>query len=169
MPSPDVITVPRLRRLVGLPEAPTIIDVRTEEDCARDPRLLPASLHRDYRNVTTWADAFAGRSSVIVCQRGMKLSQGVAAWIRLKGGRAEVLEGGFEAWSGAADAPLILPDHLPPRDADGRTVWVTRTRPKIDRIAWRRPASVAIAVTRLVECPKRIATALVSLSQAATP
>jgi rhodanese-related sulfurtransferase len=135
MPSHDVITVPQLTRLMGLPEAPTIIDVRTDEDFARDPRLLPASLRRDYRSVTTWADAFAGQSSVIVCQRGMKLSQGVAAWIRLKGGSAEVLEGGFEAWSGAADAPLILPDHLPPRDAEGRTVWVTRARPKIDRIA----------------------------------
>jgi rhodanese-related sulfurtransferase len=114
MPSPDVITVPQLARLMGLPEAPTIIDVRTDEDYARDPRLLPASLRRDYRNVTTWAEAHAGRSSVVVCQRGMKLSQGVAAWIRLKGGRAEVLEGGFEAWSSAADAPLVLPGHLPP-------------------------------------------------------
>jgi len=44
------------------------------------------------------------------------------------------LEGGFEAWA-AADAPLLRPDHLPPRDAQGRTAWVTRARPKIDRIA----------------------------------
>jgi len=53
---------------------------------------------------------------------------------RHAGARAETLEGGFEAWA-AADAPLLRPDHLPPRDAQGRTAWVTRARPKIDRIA----------------------------------
>jgi hypothetical protein len=30
---------------------------------------------------------------------------------------------------------LVQPNHVPPRDSEGRTVWVTRTRPKIDRIA----------------------------------
>jgi len=45
-----------------------------------------------------------------------------------------VLEGGFEAWAGSG-GPLLRPDHIPPRDARGRTVWVTRSRPKIDRIA----------------------------------
>ena len=29
----------------------------------------------------------------------------------------------------------MLPDHLPPSNAEGRTVWVTRARPKIDRVA----------------------------------
>jgi hypothetical protein len=29
----------------------------------------------------------------------------------------------------------VRPDHVPERDNQGRTVWVTRTRPKIDRIA----------------------------------
>jgi hypothetical protein len=29
----------------------------------------------------------------------------------------------------------VRPDHMPPRNARGRTVWVTRARPKIDRIA----------------------------------
>ena len=33
-----------------------------------------------------------------ICQRGQKLSQGVAAWLRHAGARAESLEGGFEAW-----------------------------------------------------------------------
>jgi hypothetical protein len=30
---------------------------------------------------------------------------------------------------------LVEPDQIPPRDSEGRTVWVTRARPKIDRIA----------------------------------
>ena len=31
--------------------------------------------------------------------------------------------------------PLVPEDRIPPRDADGATLWVTRSRPKIDRIA----------------------------------
>lgn len=71
---------------------------------------------------------------VVVCQKGKKLSQGVTAWLLHEGVRAETLEGGFEAWR-AAGGLLVVPDRSPPRDAAGRTVWVTRTRPKVDRIA----------------------------------
>ena len=40
----------------------------------------------------------------------------------------------MEAWT-EASGPLVRPTHIPARDSQGRTVWVTRTRPKIDRIA----------------------------------
>jgi rhodanese-related sulfurtransferase len=134
MPAPDTIVISQLSRLIGLPDAPILLDVRTDEDYAADPRLLPASFRRDYRTVTSWAADYAGRSVVVVCQRGLKLSQGVAAWLRQSGAQAETLEGGFEAWA-AGNHLLLRPDHIPPRDAQGRTVWVTRARPKIDRIA----------------------------------
>ena len=135
MPAPDTITAPQLSRLVGLPDAPVLLDVRTDEDYAADPRLLPASVRRDARAVTSWAGDYAGRSVVVACQRGLKLSQGTAAWLRHHGAKAEVLEGGFEAWAAGGGNPLLRPDRIPPRDARGRTVWVTRSRPKIDRIA----------------------------------
>jgi rhodanese-related sulfurtransferase len=134
MPSPDTITVSQLARLIGAPDAPVLLDVRVAEDVAADPRRLPASLARDYRDVAGWAPALAGRHVVTICQRGQKLSQGTAAWLRHAGANAEVLEGGFLAWRDAGQ-PLLLPDHVPPRDAAGRTLWVTRARPKIDRIA----------------------------------
>jgi hypothetical protein len=38
------------------------------------------------------------------------------------------------AWA-AAGGLLVKPDHVLKRDERGRTVWVTRARPKIDRIA----------------------------------
>ena len=63
-----------------------------------------------------------------------KLAQGTAAWLRHADVAAETLEGGFEGWK-AAKLPLVPAAKLPPRDAQGRTVWVTRARPKIDRIA----------------------------------
>jgi len=134
MPTPDTINVAQLVRLIGTHDAPTILDVRIDNDLASDPRMLPASIRRDYRTVSTWADEFAGKSVVVVCQRGQKLSQGVAAWLRHAGAQAESLEGGFEAWV-EGNGLLVRPDHLPQRDNLGRTVWVTRARPKIDRIA----------------------------------
>ncbi|MDX8533694.1 chromate resistance protein [Mesorhizobium sp. VK25A] len=134
MPSTTAITVPQLARLVGLPDAPCLVDVRTDEDYEADPRLLPASCRRDFRTVPTWAAEFSGRKVVVICQSGQKLSQGVAAWLRHEGIPAESLEGGFEAWV-AAKASLVSAGAIPPRDEKGRTVWVTRSRPKVDRIA----------------------------------
>jgi hypothetical protein len=45
-----------------------------------------------------------------------------------------MLEGGAAAWA-AAGLPMLAEDRLPERDAEGRTIWVTRARPKVDRIA----------------------------------
>lgn len=134
MATPDTITVAQLARLVGTPESPLVIDVRIDTDHAADPRMLPASIRRGHKHVSTWADQYAGRFVVVVCQRGRKLSQGVAAWLRHAGARAENLEGGFDAWAKAGGL-LVRPDRVPPRDEQGRTLWVTRSRPKIDRIA----------------------------------
>ncbi|HEY4164018.1 MAG TPA: sulfurtransferase/chromate resistance protein [Dongiaceae bacterium] len=134
MPSNTDITVAQLFRLVGLPNSPAIIDVRTEEDFAADPRILPAGLRRDWARTLEWAGSLADNRIVVVCQRGQKLSEGVAALLRAQGQAAEVLEGGFEAWRDAG-LPLVSTGKLPARDAKGSTVWVTRARPKIDRIA----------------------------------
>lgn len=133
MPSFLEISPEKLNRLVGTPGAPAIIDVRTDEDFALDPRLVPGSVRRSHENVSEWAEAVDAESAVIICQRGGKLSHGVAAFLRHEGIAAESLEGGFEAW--AAGGVAVPQDKLPPRDDLGRTVWVTRARPKIDRIA----------------------------------
>lgn len=134
MPSPTEISAAQLARLVGLPTAPAIIDVRTEEDFAAAPRLIPGSVRRDPFYAAAWSKSLADRNAVIVCQKGLKLSQGAAALLRHEGVQAETLEGGFVAWQ-EAGLPTVNAAKLPPRDAQGRTVWVTRGRPKIDRIA----------------------------------
>ena len=134
MATPDTITVAQLSRLIGTPDAPVVIDVRIDTDHAADARMLPASIRRDHRTVSSWAGDYSGQSVAVVCQRGQKLSQGVTAWLRHAGACAENLEGGFEAWV-KGNGLLVRPDHLPKRDEQGRTVWVTRARPKIDRVA----------------------------------
>ncbi|TIU03444.1 MAG: sulfurtransferase, partial [Mesorhizobium sp.] len=122
MPSTTAITVSQLSRLIGLPGAPAIVDVRIEDDYNADPRLLPTSSRRDFKTVSTWASEYAGSRVAVICQRGQKLSQGVAAWLRHEGVSAESLEGGFEAW-GDAKGLLVDAGKLPPRDGKGRTVW----------------------------------------------
>jgi rhodanese-related sulfurtransferase len=134
MSSINLISVDKLFRLVGTPKCPTLIDVRTDEDFSADPRLIPGAARLSHADVADWAEDFSGRSAIAICQRGLKLSQGVAAWLRHCGATAESVEGGFEAWRDAR-LPLVPAEKLPPRDRLGRTVWVTRARPKIDRIA----------------------------------
>jgi rhodanese-related sulfurtransferase len=134
MPAPDTISIDKLARLVGLPKCPVLIDVRTDEDFAADPRLIPSAMRRRAIEVAEWASGLNAPAAVVICQKGLKLSHGTAAWLRHQGVAAEVLEGGFEAWR-EAKLPLPPDAKVPPRDGRGRSVWVTRARPKIDRIA----------------------------------
>ena len=134
MPAPNSINAEKLARLVGTPAQPLIIDVRNDEDFAADPRLIPASIRRSHENVSDWAPALRGRTAVVYCQKGAKLSEGTAAWLRHEGVPAETLEGGVAAWA-AAGLPMVPEARLPARDPQGRTLWVTRARPKVDRIA----------------------------------
>ena len=134
MSSTTTISIEKFARLIGTPKCPAVIDVRTEEDFAADPRLIPGSVRRPHHLASAWAAEFTGSTAVAVCQRGQKLSEGAAAWLRHAGVPAESLAGGFEAWR-QAGLPLVPAAKIPARDSRGRTIWVTRARPKIDRIA----------------------------------
>jgi hypothetical protein len=91
-------------------------------------------VRRQSAEVETWARSLNGRASIVLCHNGLELSQGTAAYLRHQGVPAEVLENGFKAWRESA-LPVVPHAKIPPRDRHGRTVWVTRMRPKIDRIA----------------------------------
>ncbi len=134
MPSINTISVDKLARLIGTPHCPVLLDVRTDEDFGRHPKLIPGSMRRPHAEASAWAHELNGHSAIVVCQKGAKLSQGVAAWLRHAGVPADGLEDGFEGWR-KAGLPLVASDKMPPLDAQGRTVWVTRARPKVDRIA----------------------------------
>ena len=119
MPSPTTISIDKLARLVGTPNCPALIDVRTDEDFAADPRLIPGAVRRAAcfgRGLG--AARCAGRSAIVICQRGKKLSEGVAAWLRHLGATAETLEGGHEAWTDAG-LPAVTTAALPARDRGG--------------------------------------------------
>jgi rhodanese-related sulfurtransferase len=128
MPQFGQITPAQAFRLIGTPEAPTLFDVRTEEDIAALPRVIPTTRLIPHDRIATLIDP-PGRA-IVVCTKGRKLSEGAAAWLRTLGWQAEVLEGGTLAWE-AAGLPMTPIATLP----DPGTPWVTRHRPKIDRIA----------------------------------
>jgi rhodanese-related sulfurtransferase len=134
MPSPTEITVTQLSRLIGTPNAPVIIDVSMDDAYEADPRMIPTAIRHPYQDARSLLPRLAGQRAVVVCHKGLKLSQGFAAILRTHGVSAETLEGGNVAWK-AAGEPVVPAARLPKRAATGETVWVTRQRPKIDRIA----------------------------------
>ena len=134
MPSYASIAPDKLARLIGTARSPIIIDVREDEALAADLRLIPTSMHLPYATAEQWASTYRGKSVAVSCQRGKKLAERAAAWLRHYGADAEVVEGGFEAWRDAG-LPLVPLAALPKRNSAGATLWVTRSRPKIDRIA----------------------------------
>src|SRR5215472_8665578 len=102
MSSINSISTEKLARLIGVPHAPALIDVRAKEDFAADPRFIPSAVRRSHDTVSSWAPELVGRSAVVICERGLKLSEGVAAWLRHAGASsAEVLVGGHAAWAQA--------------------------------------------------------------------
>ena len=70
------ISSDKLSRLIGTAHAPTLIDVRIDDDFAADPRLIPGAVRHSHRDVQDWASGLPGQSVVVICHKGEKLSEG---------------------------------------------------------------------------------------------
>lgn len=134
MPSTQEITVAQLNRLIGTPECPVIVDICLQDDFDADPVLVPGAWRHSHTDIPGLIRRLDGQRAVILCQKGLKLSQGVVAWLASEGLRAEYLQGGMQAWR-AAEGTVSVPFAALPAPVDGATLWVTRHRPKVDRIA----------------------------------
>jgi rhodanese-related sulfurtransferase len=128
MPAFAAVSPAQLNRLIGTPDAPLLIDVRVPDDFSEDPSLIPCAMRVAHRDIAS-APLAPGARVVVICHHGAKLSEGAAAILRTRGAQAEALEGGFEGWK-AAGLTLTPAAALP-----ATRLWVTRQRPKIDRIA----------------------------------
>jgi hypothetical protein len=95
-------------------------------------RADPATF--DARLATLRRDGPASRAVVCVCVHGHQVSQGAAAKFANAGFNATYLDGGIEAWR-ARGAPLMRKIEPLAHERAQATRWVTRERPKIDRIA----------------------------------
>ena len=91
--------------------------------------MLSGAVRRDPDNITSWTESLpAAGSFVAYCAHGGEVSQQVAKLLGERGIAARYLEGGIAAWSAAAAA-------LDAKPRGAATRWITRERPKIDRIA----------------------------------
>ena len=134
MPSPTEITVSQLSRLIGTPDCPLLIDFRIDEDFDDDPQLVPTAFRYPFKQIESLIPVLKNRRVVVYCQKGKKISQGAVALLRHHRIHAESLEGGQFAWRDANQL-MVLANALPEIAKPEGTTWVTRHRPKIDRIA----------------------------------
>jgi rhodanese-related sulfurtransferase len=129
------ISPEQLWHAIGTDLAPKIVDVRRREVYEQAAGVLPASVWQDPAAGDGWTDALdCARPVVVACTAGHNLSQGTAALLRAAGYNASVVEGGYEGWT-KAGLPLVDRAQLARFAPQRPSLWVTRRRPKIDRIA----------------------------------
>jgi rhodanese-related sulfurtransferase len=120
---------------------PLLIDVRRGPAFRAATEMARGALRRDPEAMAQWAGTLPrAREVVVYCVHGHEVSQGVARALCERGIDAAYLEGGIEeGWKAGGRA-------LDPKPAEASTRWVTRERPKIDRIAcpW--------LVARFIDC-----------------
>jgi len=121
------ITPTELSQQLATFPPPALVDVRRQAAFDRDANLIPAALRRLPEAVDAWAATLEPwRPVVVYCVHGHEVSQNAAAALRVRGLDARYLDGGLERWR--AEGRDVRPFSPPTR-------WVTRERPKIDRIA----------------------------------
>jgi len=129
------ITPAELWSRIGTAQSPQIVDARRRDAYDTAPGVLPTAVWRDASQVPQWSAQLArDRAVVIACREGHQLSQMAAAALREQGFGASVLEGGYAGWT-AAGLPLIEKAALDRFIRSRPSLWVTRRRPKIDRVA----------------------------------
>jgi rhodanese-related sulfurtransferase len=113
---------------LGTARAPVLIDVRTELNSDPDQRLIVSARPMPVTPEQWTLDLESGQQFVVYSGEDDETSEGVAEALCEFGKDARYLDGGFAAW---------VVNGLPTRMqlATGAHKWITRERPKIDRIA----------------------------------
>lgn len=141
------ISPSELAARLGRPDAPLLLDVRRPPRFHESPRLLAGALHCDPDALVQWAAGQAPREVVVYCVYGHEVGAAAAGRLRAMGWKASVLAGGIEGGEDGVDDPghmaqwrATAPPAICKRQDLGVTGeapsrWITRARPKIDRVA----------------------------------
>ena len=114
---------------LGTAAAPLVIDLRRTPAFDADERIIAGAVRRLPDGIAQWGRELpVDHPLVVYCVHGHEVSQGAAATLRGFGLDARYLEGGIAEW---AEHKFPLRRKL----AGQSQSWVTRERPKIDRIA----------------------------------
>jgi len=123
----QTVTPAQLKQRLAAFPPPTLIDVRRQPAFEQSAEVIPGALRRLPETVARWAGELEPwRAVVVYCVRGHEVGMNAASELRVRGFDAWYLEGGVERWRAEDNATTRF---TPP------TKWVTRARPKIDRIA----------------------------------
>jgi rhodanese-related sulfurtransferase len=123
------ISADDLYQRLGSAAAPIVIDARLAPAFDADERMVVGAIRCNPEELAAWRHGRTDcRPAVVYCVHGREVSQGVAETLRGLGIDARYLAGGIGAW---------VEQNLPTRRKTGPASarWVTRERPKIDRIA----------------------------------
>jgi len=124
-------SVSELAKVLGSARAPLLIDVRRDPTFKSAEHLIAGAVRRSPDTVEQWRGTLPNDRLVMAyCAHGGEVSQGVASSLEALGFSASYLAGGIAAWSAQS-----LPLRRKLAEDEGPTTWVTRERPKIDRIA----------------------------------
>ena len=114
---------------LAVEHSPLVIDVRKSDTFRAASDMIAGALRRDPGRVSSWAKELPQASTVVAyCTRGHDVSRGVAQALRAAGISARYLVGGIDGWRPAGGNVMH-------KTNNASTRWVTRERPKIDRIA----------------------------------
>lgn len=123
------ITTAQLQSSLQSAQPPLVIDVRRKPAFLESNQVIAGALYRDPANIDKWSGSLPKTSRVVVyCVHGHQVSQGASKALNEHGIRAQFLEGGIAHWAEDGGAVSAKP-------VNAHTRWVTRERPKIDRIA----------------------------------
>ncbi len=134
-PQPSSTSSATSSRLIGTPDSPLFVDVRKAEDFKASDYFIPGAIRWNYvAGEAPPATLLTAASAVAYCVHGHSVSMTAVEKLRERSLDAAFLNGGLHQWM-ATDAPRIK--KRPDLGVTGESVsrWVTRARPKIDRIA----------------------------------
>lgn len=131
------ISVAQLNSLLGSNRAPLLIDVRRAQAFEADSVVIASAIWRDPFAPDDWLKFLPRHRDIVVyCVHGHEISKNTCSALRSAGLTARFLEGGIEAWNNAGGATISKNLTLGiPSAINQPSKWITRARPKIDRIA----------------------------------
>jgi rhodanese-related sulfurtransferase len=149
-PTPS-ISPAQFAAALGRADAPLVLDVRREAKFAESPSIIPGAVRCTPEQVEAFARAHPARDVVVYCVYGHNVSEDAVATLQAAGWSARALAGGIEGGKPGTDADADSPHNIAQWRAQGLPTikkradwgvtgeqpsrWITRARPKIDRIA----------------------------------
>jgi rhodanese-related sulfurtransferase len=117
---------------LGLADAPLVIDVRSDSEFDRVQRMIPGAFRYDPSGIQQWSRLLPRTRAVSLYGTNDAVAESVATALSTLGFAASFLAGGIDAWMNKEHPTVKVRREY---GMPGNSQWVTRERPKIDRLA----------------------------------